>query len=247
MITNQNLTMRHLFNFAFALILFYSCQPIEEQKEESNPQVAYSKGGVVSAAHPLATKAGIEIMEKGGNAIDAAVATGFAIAVVEQSMNSLAGRFQAIVRFSDGEVKGLDASTQAPLSYDPKTATKSRNGYPTIGVPGVVKGLTTLLEKHGTMSLPEVMAPAIRYAEEGFPMLPMAAFRHALAIDHIRQYEGTSQYFLNGDTTYLAGDLFVQKDLANTLKIIAEKGGDAFYTGEIAEKMVADILYFLES
>jgi gamma-glutamyltranspeptidase/glutathione hydrolase len=85
------------------------------------------------------------------------------------------------------------------------------------------------------------MAPAISYAENGYEMLPIAAIRHAYAIDEIRKYEGTSQYFLNGDTTYLAGELLVQKDLANTLKLIAEKGGDVFYTGEIAEKMVADV------
>lgn len=214
------------------LFILVSCQQTEQ---------SFANNSVVSAAHPLATQAGISILEKGGNAIDAAVATGFAIAVVEQSMNSLGGRFQAIVRKSDGTIVGIDATTQAPLSYDPTTATQSRNGYPTIGVPGVVKGLTTLLEKHGTMDLATVMAPAIEYAENGYKLLPMAARRHAAAIDHIRNYDGTSQYFLNGDTTYLAGELFVQKDLANTLKLIAEKGADVFYKGEIAEKMVADV------
>lgn len=181
------------------------------------------------------------MLDNGGNAFDAAVATGFAIAVVEQSMNGLGGRFQAIIRNSDGEVTGIDATTQAPLSYDPATATQARTGYPTIGVPGVVKGLITLLEKHGTMDLAIVMAPAIEYAEHGYHLLPMAANRHAAAINDIRKYEGTSQYFLNGDTTYLAGELFVQKDLANTLRLISEQGSDAFYKGEIAEKMVADV------
>jgi gamma-glutamyltranspeptidase/glutathione hydrolase len=191
--------------FILLLILSVSCE---------TPKESFSNNSVVSAAHPLATKAGISILEQGGNAIDAAVATGFAIAVVEQSMNSLAGRFQAIVRKSDGTIIGIDATTQAPLSYNPETATQSSNGYPTIGVPGVVKGLTTLLEKHGTMDLATVMAPAISYAENGYEMLPIAAIRHAYAIDEIRKYEGTSQYFLNGDTTYLAGELLVQKDLA---------------------------------
>lgn len=226
------------------LVFFlFNCQAPKEKEPipESSSQVVTSKNGAVAAAHPLATQAGVTILEQGGNAVDAAVATGFAIAVVEQSMNGLGGRFQAIIRKSDGEVTGIDATTQAPLSYDPATATQSRNGYPTIGVPGVVKGLTTLLEKHGTMDLKTVMAPAIAYAENGYKLLPLAAFRHAYAIEEIRKYKGTSQYFLKGDTTYQAGDLFVQKDLANTLKIIAEKGGDAFYKGEIAEKMVADV------
>ncbi len=227
-----------------SLLIVFGCQDktnTQEETKNTNPQVSVSANGAVSAAHPLATAAGVSILEQGGNAIDAAVATGFAIAVVEQSMNSLAGRFQAIIRHSNGEVTGIDATTQAPLSYDPTTATQSRNGYPTIGVPGVVKGLTTLLEKHGTMDLATVMAPAIKYAEEGYEILPGAAMRHAYAINEIRKYEGTSQYFLNGDTTYLAGELLVQKDLANTLRLIAEQGGDVFYKGEIAEKMVADV------
>ncbi len=229
---------------ALLFVFLFSCQNAKYEDEKStdqNSQIATSAGGVVSSAHPLATKAGLSILEKGGNAIDAAVATGFAIAVVEPSMNSLGGRFQAIIRESDGAISGIDATTQAPLSYDPATATQSRNGYPTIGVPGVVKGLTTLHEKHGTMDLATVMEPAIKYAERGFQLLPLAARRHAAAIDHIRKYEGTSRYFMNGDTTYLAGELFVQKDLANTLKLIAEQGSDVFYKGEIAEKMVADV------
>ncbi|MEP5611558.1 MAG: gamma-glutamyltransferase [Cyclobacteriaceae bacterium] len=226
---------------ALSIIFLASCQNANNEKEVINPQVAESSKGAVAAAHPLATQAGISILEQGGNAVDAAVATGFAIAVVEQSMNGLGGRFQAIIRKSDGSVTGIDATTQVPLSYDAATATQSRNGYPTIGVPGVVKGLTTLLEKHGTMDLATVMAPAISYAENGYELLPMAAMRHANAIDFIRQFEGTSSYFLNEDTTYLAGELFVQKDLANTLRIIAEKGGDAFYKGEIAEKMAEDV------
>ncbi len=209
--------------------------------EANDPQVATSVNGAVSSAHPLATQAGVDILEMGGNAVDAAVATGFAIAVVEQSMNGLGGRFQAIIRQSDGTISGIDATTQAPLSYDPETATQSRNGYPTIGVPGVVKGLTTLLEKYGTMDLATVMSPAINYARNGYNILPGEAARHAAAIDHIRQYEGTSMYFLNGDTTYAPGTLVVQKDLANTLQLIADQGPDVFYKGEIAEKMVADV------
>lgn len=224
---------------AFAI----SCQPTNtnSEKAEVNNQVSTSENGAVAAAQPLATQAGVTILEKGGNAFDAAVATGFALAVVEQSMNGLGGRFQAIVRKSDGAISGIDATTQVPLNYDSETASKDRNGYGTIGVPGVVKGLTTLLEKHGTMKLSEVMAPAIALAENGFEILPGEAIRHAYAIEHIRKFEGTSSYFLNGDTTYLAGELLVQKDLANTLKLIAEKGGDVFYKGEIAEKIAADV------
>lgn len=237
------------YQILLSTFLFLACQEGSDQSEAqvdssgtvSNIQVASSADGMVSSAHPLATQAGVEILERGGNAADAAVAVGFALAVVEPSMNGIGGRFQAIIRTGEGDISGIDATTQAPLNYDANTATKSRNGYPTIGVPGVVKGLTTLLEKHGTMELSEVMARAIDYAENGFDLLPGEAYRHAMAIGNIREFVGTSKYFLKGDTTTLAGERFVQKDLANTLRLIAEKGPDVFYKGEIAEKMVADI------
>ncbi|MEP1096883.1 MAG: gamma-glutamyltransferase [Cyclobacteriaceae bacterium] len=217
---------------AIAIFLLTACQPTKQP---------LANNSVVSAAHPLATKAGISILEQGGNAYDAAIATGFAIAVVEQTMNGLGGRLQAIIHHEDGKITGIDATTQAPLSYDPETATMETTGYPSIGVPGVVKGLMTIHEKYGSMDLATVMAPAIDYAENGYIMLPEAAKRHASVIEYIRKYEGSSQYFLNGDTTYVAGERLVQKDLANTLRKIAETKGEAFYTGEIAEKMVADI------
>lgn len=226
---------------ALSVIFLASCQNTTNEKEDSDTQVAESNNGVVAAAHPLATQAGISILEQGGNAYDAAVAVGFAIAVVEHSMNSLGGRLQAIIHHKDGTITGIDATTQAPLSYDSETATMETTGYPSIGVPGVVKGLMTIHEKYGSMDLATVMAPAIDYAENGYIMLPNAAKRHASVIKYIRKYEGSSQYFLNGDTTYVAGERLVQKDLASTLRKIAETKGEAFYTGEIAEKMVADI------
>lgn len=237
--------MRRSHFFLVAILFLVSCQEKAQQKEiaptTTISQVASSANGMISSAHPLATRAGVEILERGGNAADAAVAVGFALAVVEPSMNGIGGRFQAIIRNNRGEVSGIDATTQAPLNYDPATATRSRNGYPTIGVPGVVKGLTTLLEDHGTMDLKTVMARAIDYAENGFELLPGEAYRHALAINSIRDFEGTSKYFLNGDTTTLAGQRFVQKDLASTLKVISKKGAAGFYEGEIADKMVTDV------
>lgn len=237
--------MRRVNFFVIAILFFVSCQEETTRKEMASEknigQEASSRNGMISSAHPLATRAGVEILEQGGNAADAAVAVGFALAVVEPSMNGIGGRFQAIIRNSRGDVSGIDATTQAPLGYDAATATKSRNGYPTIGVPGVVKGLTTLLEDHGTMDLKTVMARAIDYAENGFELLPGEAYRHALAINNIRDFEGTSMYFLKGDTTTLAGQRFVQKDLAATLKVISEKGAGGFYEGKIAEQMVSDI------
>ena len=242
------MTRKYFFPFSILLLLITGCSSQPEQQTDqpsqasSEPvQMAESAGGMVSAAHPLATRAGVQMLEKGGNAADAAVATAFALSVVEPSMNGLGGRMQAIIGTPKGSVFGVDATTQAPESYNPETATQASYGYPVIGVPGVVKGLTTLLSKYGTLPLGTVMQPAIKYAEEGFEILPGEAARHGAAIGYIREFEGTSQYYLNGDTTHQAGEILVQKDLAGTLKKIAAGGANAFYKGEIADKIVADV------
>ncbi|MCB0493372.1 MAG: gamma-glutamyltransferase, partial [Cyclobacteriaceae bacterium] len=194
-------------SLVLALLLVGACQPKQSDNQlPENQQSASSSNGMVVTAHPLATAAGTAILEKGGNAIDAAVAAGFALAVVEPTMSGLGGRLQAIVRTNDGAVSGYDATTQAPLTYDQSTATKASYGYPTIGVPGVVKGLVTLLNEQGTLTLADVMEPAIKLAEEGYDVLPGEAMRRAGAIKTIRKIKGTSQYFLNGDTTHLAGE-----------------------------------------
>ncbi|OIN56122.1 gamma-glutamyltransferase family protein [Arsenicibacter rosenii] len=205
-------------------------------------QVVTSDKGVVTAAHPLAVRAGTIMLEKGGNAVDAAVATGFALAVVEPSMSGLGGRLQAIVRLPNGDIRGVDATTQAPASYQAATAPKGADGYATIGLPGVVAGLTKLLQQYGTLPLAVVMAPAIRYAEEGFAVLPGEAARQASVKKMLMKYTGTRRYFLKQDSIpYKAGEILVQTDLATTLKAIAEGGRDAFYKGAVGQKIAADI------
>ncbi|MGI9627170.1 MAG: gamma-glutamyltransferase family protein [Longimicrobiales bacterium] len=206
------------------------------------PQVAGSTEGVVVAAHPLAAEAGARMLRAGGNAADAAVAAAFAVSVVEPSMNSIGGRSQILWRTAGGQFGGLDATTQAPMTYDPETAPQASYGYPTIGIPGVVAGLTRLLEEQGTMTLQEVMAPAIELAAKGHRILPGEARRHAAGQDEISEFEGSRAYFLADDTASRApGALFVQRDLAETLTTIASEGPDAFYQGSLAEAMVADL------
>ena len=209
---------------------------------EAPPQVASSPRGVVVAAQPLAAEAGAEILDAGGNAADAAVAAAFAVSVVEPSMNSIGGRTQILVRLPDGSVAGIDATTQAPATYDPETAPQASYGYPTVGVPGAVAGLARLLREHGTMSLEEVMAPAIALAEDGFVLLPGEAARHAAGAAQLAEFEGSRAHFLlEGDRARPAETIFVQPDLAATLRAIATGGEDAFYRGAIAERMAADM------
>ena len=205
-------------------------------------QVASSTDGVVVAAQPLAAEVGARMLEAGGNAADAAVATAFAISVVEASMNSIGGRTQILVRLPDGGVAGIDATTQAPVTYDPDTAPQASYGYPTVGVPGAVAGLARLLREHGTMSLETVMAPAIALAEDGFALLPGEAARHAAGAEQLAEFEGSRAHFLTEDGDARAAEaVFAQPDLAATLRAIAAGGEDAFYRGAIAERMAADM------
>ena len=244
------MTKKTILFIAVLMIAVIACKNQEKSEakqtvltivDDNDTQVSISENGAVSTAHPLATEAGVAMLEKGGNAIDAAVAAAFALSVVEPSMSGLGGRLQAIVMDANGKISGVDATTQAGIDYDPETAPKGQYGYATIGVPGVVKGLTKLLTNHGSLDLQTVMQPAIDLAENGFLVLEGEALRQSMAIDKIKEFTGTTKYFMNGDTTYVAGSRLVQKDLANTLKLIATGGEKVFYEGEIAQKIVADV------
>ena len=229
---------------ALSLVLLWGCGGTAPTRvEPTTDQVAQSSRGMVVAAQPLATAAGVEMLERGGNAADAAVAAAFAISVVEPSMNSIGGRTQILVRAADGSFHGIDATTQAPDTYDPDTAPQAGYGYPTVGLPGAVAGLTRLVDEHGTLPLATVMEPAIRYASEGFALLPGEAARQASTAEQLRESEGATLYYLEPDgSPYDAGDHFVQSDLAMVLRRIASGGADAFYRGEIANAMADDIV-----
>lgn len=221
-----------------------ACQPSAPPSPNNTgaAQVASSVAGVVTAAQPLAAEAGAQMLRAGGNAADAAVAAAFAVSVVEPSMNSIGGRTQVLVRRPDGSFAGIDATTQAPATYDPDTAPQADYGYATIGVPGAVAGLTRLLEEHGTMTLEEVMAPAVALAEDGFALLPGEAARHAAGVDLLAEFAGSRSHFLDEDgNPRAAGDVFVQPDLAETLRTIAAGGADAFYRGAVAKQMADDV------
>lgn len=209
---------------------------------QSVRQAGRSDAGMVATAHPLATEAGVRMLELGGNAADAATAAGFAIAVVEPTMNSIAGRNQILVRTPDGDLHGIDGTTQAPWDYDYDTAPQASYGYPVIGVPGALAGLIKLHTEHGSLPLETVMAPAIAYAENGFRVLPGDAARQLSGLSQAQEFPGTVDVYYKGNgTSHFAGDLLVQRDYANTLRKISQGGRDVFYEGEIAERMAADL------
>lgn len=221
-----------IFVFILASIAFNSC--------DTSPESPYSNS-VISAAHPLASEAGMAMYAQGGNAFDAAIAAAFTLAVVEPSMSGIGGRLQAIYRTDTGRIAGVDASTEVPANYV-ASDTKYRYGYETIGIPGVVAGLIKLHEDHAKLPLAKVLAPAIKHAEEGFLILPGEAKRQGDVSHQLQEFEGTRHHFLKKDSlAYLSGERFVQKDLATVLRKIAEEGKAGFYEGEVAQKMVADI------
>ena len=224
------------FIYGFLVLLTISCT------NKSNQQFGQGKRGVISSAHPLASDAGIKILKSGGNAIDAAVASAFVLSVVEPSMSGIGGRLQAIVKLPNGEMRGVDASTQVPEKYDSNTHPKNSYGYSTIGIPGVVAGLIKLNKEYGVLPLDIVMEDAIRYAENGYEILPGESKRQMIVKDQIEKFDGTKKYFLDKKgENFRSGNLVIQSDLAKTLKVISENGKSGFYDGEIARKIVDDV------
>lgn len=211
-------------------------------RAQSVGQSGRSPGGMVSAAHPLATEAGVRMLEAGGNAADAAAAAAFAIAVVEPTMNSIGGRNQILVHLPGGTAHGIDGTTQAPWDYDPDTAPQASYGYAVIGIPGALAGLLKLHGEHGSLPLEAVMAPAIDYAQNGYRLLPGDAARMASGADEALEFPGTAAaYYRDDGSPYRPGELLVQRDYARTLRLIAADGRDVFYGGEIARRIAADM------
>ena len=198
--------------------------------------------GMVASNCPLATEAGVEILKAGGNAVDAAVAVGFALAVAYPEAGNLGGGGYAVVRTADGKSAALDYREMAPASAsrdmylgpDGNPTDASLVGYRASGVPGSVAGMLALLDKYGTLDRRTVMAPAIRLAHDGFDV--DQAFRRSLERNQklIARFDGAS-LFLPGGAPPAVGTHFVQPDLAATLQRIAEQGAEGFYKGPVAE------------
>lgn len=217
--------------------------------ENARPPVR-AEHGMVVCAHPLAGRAGRAILEKGGNAVDAAVATAFALSVVEPYSSGLGGGgFMLIYPGPGTEVAVLDYRERAPRKAtrdmyvrDGKVvAGLSTAGPLAVGVPGVVAGLAEALARYGTMPLSEVMAPAIALAADGFTVDKMFHERELISLKLLRADPCAREVFLRGGRPLLPGQRLSQPDLARTLRLIAEQGPDVFYSGELAQALVKDV------
>jgi len=195
---------------------------------------------MVAAPTVGAMEAGRTILEQGGNAVDAAAAAAFALWVTDPMMSSVGGRAQILLRMADGATVGIDGATQAPLRVGQPALVG--HGYGTVPIPGGPAALEQMLEDYGTLSMREVMQPAIRLAEEGFAVQPDLAAYLETARDPLTDYAGTRAHFYKPDGSgYAEGEIFRQPALAQTLRTLADEGADALYRGSLADAFVADM------
>lgn len=203
-------------------------------------QRAESAGGVAAAATPEAAAAGARVLAEGGNAADAAVAIGFALAVTEPSMSGLGGRASFLVRLPDGTVAGIDGLNQVPQGYKPNSGIP--DVYERAAIPGVPATLAKALAQHGSWPLARVLAPAIELAERGFVLGAAEAERWASAREELAKFgAGRGTYLKIDGTPWAAGDRVTNPLLAATLRRLATDGVDAFYRGAIAVEIDRDM------
>jgi len=206
--------------------------------------------GMVATDEPLASQAGVDILKRGGNAVDAAVATAFALAVVEPAAGNIGGGGFMLVRLADGKSTFFDYRETAPgkatremyIKPDGKLDEQaSVIGYRSVAVPGTVAGLALALKTRGTMKLAEVMQPAIRLAAEGFPVSEKLAREFTDERGDLQKFSISSRIFLSKGKMYRVGDTLRQPELAATLKRIAKNGPGEFYQGETARMLARDM------
>jgi gamma-glutamyltranspeptidase/glutathione hydrolase len=207
-----------------------------------------ARNGVIATSQPLATAAGLRVLQSGGNAIDAAVTAAAVLSVVEPTMNGPGGDLFAIVYSArDKKAHGLNASGRAPAAATLEEF-KKRNlqriplrGELSVSVPGVVDGWNELLTKHGTRTLAQALEPAIRYARDGYPVSEIIAWQWKEVEGMLAHDPNAARVFLPGGKAPSPGDVFRNPALAASLEQIAKGGRDVFYKGAIAKAIADDM------
>ena len=221
-----------------------------ESKENWPTQAVRAAKGMVATDEELGSQAGMEILRRGGNAVDAAVATAFALAVVEPAAGNIGGGGFMLVRLAGGKTAFFDYREVAPgkatrnmyINRDGKLdPDASVTGYHAVAVPGTVAGLELALKTYGSMKLADVMEPAIRLAEKGFAVNAKLAKELEEEQQDLTKFALSRRIFLNDGKLYRTDETFRQPELAATLKRIAAKGSQDFYRGETARMIVEDM------
>jgi len=244
---------KYLFIAALSVITLTSYatgEPILDYSAASHPVVG--REGMVVSRDIIASRVGADILARGGNAIDAAVATGFALAVsFPQAGNIGGGGFMMVYVADEDKTIAVDYREMAPalatrdlfIGSDGKVDQSiARYSHKSAGVPGTVSGFAHVLEKYGTMTLQQVLEPAIKLAREGFMISDTLASSLASRSERLTQNTASAGYFFKSDgSNYRYDDILKQPDLAETLTHIANKGADGFYKGPVADKIVAEM------
>ncbi len=202
--------------------------------------------GIVAASQVLAARAGVQVLERGGNAVDAAIATNAVMGLMEPTSNGIGGDLFALVYDAKtGTLHGLNASGWAPRALTPEYLTAagvaelpSRGPY-TVTVPGVVAGWHSMREKFGRLPMADLLAPAIHYAKDGFPVAEITSGLWARSLELLEAEPNAARTFLIDGRVPAAGAIFRNPDLARSLARIAERGRDGYYKGPTAEAIVA--------
>jgi len=221
--------------------------------EGERMQPVQANKGMVVTSHFLATESALEVLRQGGNAIDAAVTAAFSLAVTQpRSGNIGGGGFMLISSEQKNEITAIDYREKAPakatteMFLDDKgdaDSHRSRYSHLAAGVPGTVAGLALALEKYGTISLQQAMAPAIKLAEKGFVVTPRLSDGLKATEERLKKWDSSRKIFYKEDGSYYQpGDVFIQKDLAATLKRISALGPKEFYEGKTAELLVSEMV-----
>jgi gamma-glutamyltranspeptidase / glutathione hydrolase len=243
-----------LLSLILLIFLHLTCLPVsaDEAHPAFDPEArfhpAYARDGMVVSESAYATRAGLDVLREGGNAIDAAVTVGFTMAVTYPRAGNLGGGgFMLIYLPGAKEAVAIDYREKAPLAarkemyLDEKGAVdegKTLRSIIASGVPGTVAGLALALDKYGTITLERALRPAISLAENGFPVDEETIRSLAKVQERMKSSpESMKIFFISGGGSYSAGELLIQKDLAQSLREIAGSGPDAFYRGDIAEKI----------
>lgn len=234
--------------FTLIVLLLVACSTT---KSTLDPSVhgLYGKEAMVVSAHPLASEVGAEILRKGGNAWDAAIAVQFTLSVVYPVAGNIGGGGFAVFRDSQGDVGSLDFREKAPINADRDMfldkdgnvdGRKSLEGHLASGVPGSVDGMVRLFDRFGSLPWTELIQPAIDLAEKGFILTESGAANLNRARELIEKVN-TKPVFLVREESWKSGDLFIQNDLANTLDRISKQGRDGFYSGLTAQLIVEEM------
>jgi gamma-glutamyltranspeptidase/glutathione hydrolase len=241
--------------FGSCLIAF-ACDPKSSllTQPRINPEAVgravRTTGGVVVSAHEIASRVGAGVLQAGGNAVDAAVATGLALAVVHPGAGNIGGGGFIVIRFPDGRATTVDFREKAPLAAHPKmfvdaSGAYSRrvqaNSHVAVGVPGTVAGFAMAHARYGSGAWNRLVEPAVRLARDGFIVSDALAQSLADTLDEMQRYPASVEAFSNRGTPYAAGDRWRQPDLARTLERIGRDGRDGFYRGETARLIAAEM------